>query len=175
MKRKAKICKQCGKEYSPMNSLQVVCSYLCSLKFNSEKEVNKRIKEYKVSSQKLSELEAIARKIFQAYIRKRDENLPCISCGKTNATQWDGSHYYKAEIWSGLIFDEMNCNKSCSYCNKELHGNLIEYRKGLIKKYGELAVEGFEEQADQHRQFKYTREMYLEIIKTYKQKIKDFK
>lgn len=174
MKVKSKICKVCGKEFKPMR-ITPVCSYVCALKFNDEKEVNKRIKEYKVSSQKLSELESIARKVFQQWIRKRDENQPCISCGKDETAQWDAGHYFSAELYSGLIFDEMNVNKQCVYCNRNNYGNLLNYRKGMIKKYGELAVEGFEEQADQHRQFKYTREMYLEIIKTYKQKIKEFK
>ena len=37
MKVKFKVCKACAKEYKPYNSLQVVCSPLCALNFNSKK------------------------------------------------------------------------------------------------------------------------------------------
>lgn len=168
---KKKKCEVCKKEFTPFQ-ITPVCSYICALKFNEQKEVNKRVKEMKVSSQKISELEGIARKIFQQWIRLRDEHQPCISCGKTSSTQWDGSHYYKAEIWSGLIFDETNVHKSCSYCNKELHGNLVEYRKGLIKRYGVKYVEDLESVSDAKRQHKYTRVELMEIIDKYKSKIK---
>lgn len=45
MKQKPKICKVCGKEFKPMR-ITPVCSYVCALKFNDEKEVNKRISKY---------------------------------------------------------------------------------------------------------------------------------
>jgi len=170
---KPKLCKQCGKEFKPFNSLQVVCNAICALKFNSEKEVKKRVKEMKVTSQKLSDLESVARKVFQQWIRKRDENKPCISCGTLKTLQWDAGHFHSAEQFSGLIFDEMNVNGQCVYCNRNLYGNLLEYRKGMIKKYGELAVEGLEELANESRTFKYTRDMYQQIITSYKQKLKE--
>lgn len=34
----------------------------------------------------------------------------------------------------------MNVNLCCRKCNCFLSGNLIEYRKGLVKKYGEEKV-----------------------------------
>ena len=165
---KPKLCKQCGREFKQNNSLHVVCSSPCYFKWASKKEVDKRVKEMRSNVQTLSDLEKIAKKVFQAWVRKRDENEPCLSCGKTEAGQWDGSHFFKAELFSGVIFNELNVNKCCSYCNQWMDGNLINYRKGLIEKYGELAVEGLEELANETRQYKYTKEELKEIIKKYK-------
>lgn len=170
---KLRSCKQCGNSFMPMNSLQPVCSPACALKFNSEKEVEKRVKEMRAESKKLSFYEDMARKIFQTWVRKRDEHLPCISCGKIHAQQWDGSHYLKAEIYSGVIFHPMNCNKACSYCNLHLEGNLIPYRVGLIKKYGEASVLELENKANETRQYKFTRDELIEIANTYKAKLKN--
>lgn len=136
-------------------------------KFNSEKEISKRFKEMKFSVS-FEKVKAKAKKTFQSWIRKRDERLPCISCDRTNTKQWDGGHYFKAEIYSGLIFDEMNVNKQCVYCNRDLDGNLIQYRIGLVKKYGSYAVEGLEELAPKKKQYKYSRIELLDIINIYK-------
>jgi len=168
-KRKEKSCIECGRKYFPFTSLHTFCSSPCMFKFNSEKEVKKRFKEIK-SSVSFEKIKAKAKRIFQAWTRKRDENLPCISCGRTNTKQWDGGHYFKAELYSGLIFFEMNVNKQCVYCNRDLDGNLINYRIGLVKKYGSYAVEGLEEIAASKKQYKYSRTELEEIINKYKLK-----
>lgn len=174
MKIKDKLCKQCGSKFKPFNSLQPVCSPACAVKFNSKKEVNKSVKEMRKTSQSLNDIRAIARASFQTWIRLRDEENGCISCKKTVA-KWDGGHYMKAEIFTGLIFEPINCNKQCSYCNDQLAGNLIEYRKGLIKKYGEAAVESLEARADLARMYKFSAHELIEITTLYKSKIKELK
>lgn len=173
-KVKIKICgySECKKEFVPQRPMQQVCSTLCAQKFNEEKEVKKRVKEMKSNITRLSVYEDIAKKIFQSWIRKRDEKEGCISCPNLMASQWDGSHYFKAEIYSGVIFNEMNVNKSCSYCNNQLAGNLIEYRKGLVKKYGEEKVNELEVLAVKTKQYKFTREELVDIAHKYKMKIK---
>jgi NinG protein len=175
MKTKFKICKQCGQPFKPFNSLQPVCSPKCAVDFNSKKEVDKRVKVMRKESKSLSELKALARQVFQTWVRMRDKDLPCISSGVTTCTQWDASHYFKAEVFTGLIFEPMNCNKQRSYDNQYLDGNLIEYRKGMIAKYGEAAVESLEARANLSRVKKYTREHYQEIISVYRSKIKELR
>ena len=171
MKIKLKQCKQCGEFYKPFNTLQVVCSAICSMEFNSEKEVNKRVKQMKVDSQSLIQLRNLARVSFQIYIRQRDKDLPCISCNKSDA-KWDAGHYLKAEIYTKLIFNEDNVHKQCSYCNLQLAGNLIEYRKGLIKRIGVKRVEDLEDMADSSRTYKFTKDELITLAKEYKLKIK---
>jgi hypothetical protein len=36
--------------------------------------------------------------------RLRDANENCISCGGNDKDLWDGGHFKKAEIYSGVIF-----------------------------------------------------------------------
>ncbi len=171
MKIKPKICKQCGKAFYPLR-ITPVCSYVCVLKYNEEKEVLKRVKQMKKDLVSPKDLEKVAKRVFQKWVRLRDANLPCISCGTETSKQWDGGHYKKAEIYSGVIFNEFNVNKQCSYCNKHLHGNELNYRAGMIKKYGVGCVESLESLANRTRQYRYTTDELLEIIKMYKEKTK---
>ena len=116
-----------------------------------------------------------AKSKFQEWSRYRDKDDPCISCGKTTAGQWDGGHYYKAELYSTLIFNEVNCNKQCSYCNDYLAGNLTGYREGLINKYGQAEVESLDHLArmDKLVTFKPKSHYYAEKFLYYKNKLKE--
>lgn len=172
MKIKPKACRQCGAQFTPFNTLQPVCTPACAVKFNSKKEVEKRVKQMRKDSQSLNDLRSIARAVFQKYIRLRDAKHPCISCYKTDA-KWDAGHYFKAEIYTGLIFNEDNVHKQCSYCNCQLAGNLIEYRKGLVKKIGEEKVLELEASADSSRVYKFGRVELQDTTVKYKAKIKE--
>jgi len=122
----------------------------------------------------LQDYESEARKYFQKWVRLRDKNDGCISCGRTNTERWDGGHYFKAELYSGLIFHEDNCHKQCSRpCNKDLDGNLANYRINLVKKIGEERVKWLEDNKDRLRAKKYTRFELVEITEYYKVKIKE--
>lgn len=90
---------------------------------------------------------AKARQVFQKWIRNRDKDKPCISCGTPFMDKVDAGHYKKAEIYTNVIFDEINTNSQCVQCNQYLHGNEVEYRKGLINRYGIEVVEALEERA----------------------------
>ena len=122
---------------------------------------------------KLSVYEGLARTVFQQWIRKRDEHLACISCGTFTTEQWDGSHYLSAEQYSGVIFNDLNVHKACCYCNRNLHGNPIAYRKGLVLKIGEDKVNELEVLANQTRQYKWDRQELIDITAKYKLKIKN--
>lgn len=169
-----KLCAVCQEPFKP-SKITPVCSPKCAIEYNKPKNVNKRVKEMRPKAQTYNELKSTARRYFQQYIRLRDEKLACISCGKTEAAQWDGSHFFKAEVFTGLIFDEENCHKACSYCNAYLDGNLIKYREALIKKIGRVSVELLEARADFSRLKKFSREELIEIAETYRNKIKEFK
>jgi DNA-directed RNA polymerase subunit N (RpoN/RPB10) len=174
MKIKIKKCKVCAEPfYQTYSTLQITCSVKCALVFNSEKEVKKRVKEMKIESQKLSDLEKVARTIFQKYIRERDKSEPCLSCGTKQTQQWDGSHLFSAEQYSGVIFHELNVNKCCCYCNRNLHGNLLEYKENFIKKYGENAYTTLKEEANKTRLYKYSRAELIDIANKYKAKLKE--
>jgi hypothetical protein len=73
-----------------------------------------------------------------------------------------------------LIFDERNCHSGCDYCNVYLHGNLLEYRKGLINRYGIDFLLKLEEDAIRLRDYKFTKSELIEIKNKYDLKIKEF-
>lgn len=178
-KVKPKKCKVCSMKFTPQySSVQFLCSPKCAIEYNkanADKVWQKEKKVIKDALMSLSDWEFLARQWFQKWIRiVRDINRPCLSCGSENATKWDASHYFSANQYSGLIFDEMNVHKCCVFCNQHLHGNLIEYRKGLIKRYGLEYVNELEAKAETSRFKKWTREEYQEIINTYKLKIKEY-
>lgn len=175
---KPKQCPVCPNTFVPQySSLQQVCSPKCAVVFNSEKEVKKRVERLKVESNSNNELEKAARLIFQKWIRERDKDQKCISCFRTvndiAPTMWDAGHYFSAERFSGLIFEETNVHKQCKFCNgTKMHGNLIEYRKGLIARFGEDYVFELESISDANRVYKYSRSELIDIANKYKVKLK---
>jgi len=115
----------------------------------------------------LQHYEELAKKVFQSYIRKRDEGKPCISCG-CHVDSGHASHFFSAGQFSGLIFDERNVHLSCVQCNTHLLG----YRNGLILRIGESALNGLETDSNLRRNYKYTKEELIEIANHYKLKLK---
>jgi len=69
-----------------------------------------------MKKQSLPKLKAKAQIVFNEYIRKRDADLPCISCGEFK-DNYQAGHYYAVGGFDGLRFDELNCNKECVRCN----------------------------------------------------------
>jgi hypothetical protein len=168
-------CKLCKKDFTQFNSTISVCGYQCAIEWGklhpkktSIKRVNSEIKsEAKNKLKTQAQLRNPIKLHFQKWVRMRDIKEPCISCG-TNEAKWDGGHYLKAEIYSGVIFDERNVNKQCSYCNQYLDGNTAAYRQGLIKKIGLEAVIALEDLANETRTKKWTIEELQQIKNKYK-------
>ena len=107
--------------------------------------------------------------VFNNFIRKRDEKLPCISCGTFKAEEFHAGHYI-ATTYSYLRFNEFNVWKQCSKCNTHLRGNSIPYRIELIKRIGLKAVEGLEN--DRHNDLRLSIPQIQEMIQEYKFKLK---
>ena len=107
-----------------------------------------------------------AQKVFNAWIRNRDRDKGCISCSSMKVEH--ASHYYSAGNYSALRFNEMNVNGSCARCNTFLHGNLHEYRRGLVARYGAEKVELLEASVQLRKVTKWDRYTLELIIKTYK-------
>lgn len=183
---KPKNCKICKAVFTPIRALQMVCGARCGIEYGvrqTAKRLDKKVAEYKAElrtekreakeklktyPQRVNEVKVI----FQRYIRMRDTKLPCISCGATTSSVWDGSHYKKAEVYSGVIFHEDNVHKSCGKCNRYLGGNELNYRVGLIAKIGNERVLQLEQLAEKTRVRKYSDLELLEIKTRYKNKLK---
>lgn len=97
--------------------------------------------------------------VFNRWIRNRDKDKGCVSCG---AEVTEAGHYFSQGHHSSLRFNEINTNGQCTRCNRFLHGNLINYRNGLIKRYGEEKLLLLESAARQTK--KWTRGELEQII-----------
>ena len=105
-----------------------------------------------------------AEKVFNDYVRQRDKELGCISCG---GSVDHAGHYFSVGAHSALRFNEWNVHGQCVGCNCFKHGNLIYYRIGLIDRIGEKGVNELEQIAKVARLRKWDRTDLEEIIKTY--------
>src|SRR5574343_988009 len=174
------------KTYFQKYGLGIECKCYSNWLLNSEqgeKEINKAKITAKKASDKKERAESKERKwelmsyaqkvgkakvIFQRWIRNRDKDLPCISCRTNISDIWDGGHFKKAEIFSGVIFHEHNTNRQCRKCNHYLGGHESEYRKGLIERIGLENVENLEDLANKTRQYRYSDTELKDIMSKYK-------
>jgi len=184
-------CKICKNSFKPkFSSLEPTCGEIdCRTKWamqvvakqklaKDKKAKQQYIKERKEGYDKLktlSQYEAEAKKSFQLWVRMRDKDLPCISCGIKETELFDGGHFFKAEIFSGLIFDERNVHKQCRKCNRFQGGNELQYRKGLVNRFGLEFVEKLEYESDSKRNYKFTKNELIAKKLQYDIKIKELK
>jgi hypothetical protein len=162
---KQKKCKVCQEFFIPIQFAQTACGYKCAIIHSKNLKLQKELKDWKAEKailkdklKTLGQYEAEAKKSFQKWIRMRDDKQPCISCGIEQTDLWDGGHYKKAEIYSGVIFNENNCHKQCRKCNRFLNGNELNYRQGLIQRYGIDFADKIEQKANETRNHKFTKE-----------------
>ena len=125
----------------------------------------KEINRYKGKS--IPQLIKIAERYFNAFIRQRDKSKGCISCGKPVT---EAGHYLSAGHHAIHRFNEHNVNGQCTHCNRWLHGNLINYRIGLIAKIGEDKVEWIER--TRNHSYKWDRFSLIDTILKYKRLLK---
>lgn len=109
------------------------------------------------------------------YIRERDRNKPCISCGIPFLEDFQAGHFYKAELFSNLKFDEKNISGQCRLCNLRKEGNESGYRSGIIQRYGLDHLNYLDEKAKAYKKndYHWDRVELEEIRKYYQEKIKE--
>jgi hypothetical protein len=122
----------------------------------------------KTTKKKVTPLPKLLKKtqeVFNRWIRDRDKDKGCISCG--GPVQQAG-HFFSQGHHSALRYSEINTNGQCIRCNCYLSGNLIRYRQGLVKRYGEAEVERLELNADLKKAWKWDRIELEQLISKYK-------
>lgn len=155
--RKCTQCKQlCLAEDALVSHLKAFCSYECLKEYTQNTVKKQKSKEQKSANRKQreklktrSQWMREAQTAFNAYVRARDKAEPCISCGKFTEDdaiggKWDCGHYRSVGSAPHLRFCLINAHKQCVKCNRFLSGNVVEYRKGLIRKIGMKKLEWLE-------------------------------
>jgi len=174
-----KTCRQCKSRFVPVRPMQVVCGPLCGLDYAKGKRAKEEKKEDRAHKERLKtipQLKKEAQVAFNGYIRERDRQQPCISCGapppdlsQLHAGR-DAGHLRSTGAADHLRFDERNCNAQCVSCNQYKAGNVIAYRLGLVARIGLDAVEALE---NDNEAVKWSRDLLREIKAIYKGKTRE--
>ncbi|MDU4999948.1 MAG: recombination protein NinG, partial [Enterobacteriaceae bacterium] len=141
-------------------------------RLEEEKADRQRQVERRIAVKPLSYFIKQAQHAFNEFIRYRDRDLPCISCGRHHDGQYHAGHFRTTGASPELRFDEDNCHKQCSACNNHLSGNLTAYRPALIAKIGQAR---FDALMGPHALPKWTRDDYIRIRDEYRAKLRDLK
>lgn len=183
---KPRHCDVCQTLYTPARMGQRVCSVPCatrSAKKDRKEAVEAAKVERKVTRARKEAIKTIpdlikeAQHAFNAYIRERDREQPCICCGLPLGAgevggAYDAGHYRSTGSASHLRFDEDNCHAQKKQCNRYGAGRAVDYRAGLLVRIGQARVERLESSNNPH---KWTREELIGIRDTYKAKLKEMK
>lgn len=99
--------------------------------------------------------------IFSKYIRMRDclqttgsiEWGLCITCFKRYHFKMLQAGHFISGRNSSILFSEKGVHAQCYNCNINLKGNTLEYRRQIIKMYGEGADLELEEESRQTKKY----------------------
>lgn len=181
-----KQCRQCEKLFRPWSSTQAVCGRLCAGRYvkavkKTEIATTRARKQADLTPRKL---EQKLQPIFNMFIRLRDHDQPCISCGvidppMTSGGQWDAGHFKGVGAFPELRFDEDNCHKQCKKCNGG-SGKFAHKARTVSQQYEDNIVERIgQERLDRlngpHPTAKRSRERLLEMIDHYRAMVRKLK
>ena len=172
-KPKVRKCLNCREYFQPKEQGVTTCSVDCAILYGKS-NFTKQAKRKKAQAKKdhyendKATLMKKAQFQFNKYIRLRDRNEPCISCGHTGNRQRHAGHFMPVGSNGHTRFDEANCHSQCSICNNHKSGNLSEYEPNLVRKIGQKEVDRLKVKFTRS----YTIDELKEIIEKYKSKIK---
>ena len=144
----------CRSEFVPARPMQNACSITCAIAIN---ETNKARASRDEAKQERAARRAARERIktkgdymretqaaFNEWIRERDRDLPCVSCGRFHQGQWHAGHYRTVGANPELRFNPLNVHKQCAPCNNHKSGDIVNYRINLVQRIGADQVEWLE-------------------------------
>lgn len=165
---KPRECKQCGSLFTPLRAMAQVCSPLCATRLIKARRAAEKVelKERKAALKRIPDLIAEAQKAFNAYIRERDKNQPCICCGNPLGHGdvgggFDCGHYRSTGSAPHLRFHEDNAAGQRKVCNRYGAGRAVDYRLGLIARIGKERVEALESANEIHKLTMFDGSLYV--------------
>lgn len=170
-------CKICERPFVRRNTLQVVCGIRCARKVPvvARKAEAQRDRQRREALKRRGDWLKEAQAAFNAYVRARDSDKPCICCGGLGAGwsrggEWDAGHYRSVGSAPHLRFDEANVHRQLKRCNRHGAGRAVDYRIGLIARIGLAEVERLEaDQTPRH----YSIPELREIRDAYRKKLRE--
>ncbi|WXL23931.1 recombination protein NinG [Ectopseudomonas mendocina] len=172
----------CRAPFVPSQTFQTWCGPECGLVIARAKQDKERkalaqverreIKAAKERIKSRGDYLREAQTAFNAWVRARDAQLPCVSCGRHHQGQWHAGHYRTVGSTPELRFEPLNVHKQCAPCNNHMSGNVVEYRINLVRKIGLEAVEWLE---GPHEPKKYTVDEIKAIKAHYRALVRELK
>lgn len=172
----------CRASFVPSRIGQAVCSPACAAidAPRHQEKARKAIdqcerREIKVRREKLksrTEHMREAQAAFNEWVRLRDSDRPCVSCGRHHEGQYHAGHYRSVGANPELRFEPLNVWKQCAPCNTHLSGNLVNYRLSLLQLIGPEKVDWLE---GPHPACKHTVEEIKTIKAEYRAKARKLK
>lgn len=165
----------CSTEHGALIAEQL----LTKKKAQEAKAERKADRERKEELKSRGDLIAEVQVAFNAYIRERDKDKPCICCGKffderdtLTGGQWDAGHYLSRGSAPHLRFDERNVHRQLKGHNRPGGTTREKFRAGMIARIGLEELEALE--ADQASR-NWTNDDLRRMKAEYIQKRKDLK
>ena len=140
----------CKEKFIQRNSFHRACSIPHAIELDKTKKVAKLKRERDSDKKRLLALQPLGYWIKKAqtacnrYIRLRDKNEPCISCGRYHTGQNHAGHFQSTGSMPRARFHPANIRLQCSVCNNHRSGNITLYRINLVEKVGTEMVEYLE-------------------------------
>ena len=183
--KRRKRCPSCRVMFTPVRASQAVCGEIeCAIAHGQpekgqasarkaladveRREIKVRKERLKSRADHLREVQAV----FNEWVRLRDADLPCVSCGRHHDGQYHAGHYRTVGANPEIRFEPLNVWKQCAPCNTHLSGNLVNYRLSLLQRIGAEKLDWLE---GPHPTRKYTIEEIKAIKADYREKIKELK
>ncbi len=181
--RRKKPCKACQVMFTPERDFQAVCGEVeCALAVVADnrekarkaiadldrKELRAARARIKTKADHMREAQAA----FNAWVRERDADLPCISCGRHHQGQYHAGHYRTVGANPELRFEPLNVWKQCAPCNNHKSGDIVNYRINLVQRIGADKVEWLE---GSHEPKRYTIEQLQDLKAHYRALTRELK
>jgi hypothetical protein len=188
MKSTNRRCAYCKKkvptETAKINGLKAFCSTDHAIawletekgKDTLKKARNKKTKEARERLLTRSDHIKLAQAAVNAFVRFRDRNKPCVSCGAMPEQKYGGSvdagHYLSRGSRPNLRFNTFNIAAQCVKCNRWRSGEAASFRVELIRRIGLDRVERLE---SDHKERKFDIEYLKRLTKIFRKRLRIYK
>ena len=169
-------------ETAKINGLKAFCStdhVIAWLESESGSIALKKAQKAKLQAKKKEFLTKsdhikLAQSAFNAWVRFRDRNEPCISCGSMNndvvrGGKRDCGHMLSRGAHPEHRFRLDNTASQCVKCNRFLNGNVANFRIGMINRWGLERIEALE---CDHKPRKFTIDYLKRLTAVFKKRLR---